>query len=165
MRKGFSIMLGVLALLLGALAGCNDTSLQGSATEAQLSGAQEVPPVTTPATGAAQAIVSEDRQIITVTLTAQGFTSPVAAAHIHAGAPGVNGPVIFTLFDSGVHGFFASPYTVTLDADDLQAAPAFNITTLAEAIQAIETGQAYVNIHTANNPDGEIRGQLTLIQE
>lgn len=81
-------------------------------------------------------------------------------AHIHLGAPGSNGGVVVFLFGPepagiDVNGTLA---TGTITADDLINALAGQ--PLSSLIDAIESGGAYVNVHTLAHPSGEIRGQL-----
>lgn len=128
---------------------------QGTTLSATLTGAQEVPPVTTSATGSASATLNAAKTQISVTVTYTGLTN-ITAAHIHVGAAGVDGPVIFTL----AAGTFTSPLNKTLAAADLTPQAAQNINTFAEAVTALLAGNTYVNIHTTQYPDGEIRGQL-----
>ena len=76
------------------------------------------------------------------TLSFSGLTGPAVAAHIHMGARGKEGPVIVPLC-----GPCKSAVTKTVSIS-------------ASAIAAIKKGDAYVNVHTAKYPNGEIRGQL-----
>lgn len=84
----------------------------------------------------------------------------VTAAHIHVGSPDTNGPVIFSLFDRNLDGDFTAPRDGTLTAVNLQARPEIGIAGFADAVAAILAGNAYVNLHTAAYPAGELRGQL-----
>jgi hypothetical protein len=145
-------------------------SAQGTATllGATLSTTQEIPLVETPseAGGSATVTVSADQTEITYTLDLTGpFSAAPTAAHIHLGAPGVAGDVIFFLCATtpppGVTAqacpdAAGSPISGTLTAGDLQAA----VPTLAEAVAALLTGNTYINVHTSLNPTGEIRGQV-----
>ncbi len=124
--------------------------------QATLSGENEVPPVTTVASGTATVVVDQAHSLITVTLTTSGLAD-VILAHIHLGAVGVAGPVIFPLYGAA-DGAFTSPYTKTVTAADLVPAPGAQ--TFAEAVAAIQSGGTYVNIHTTAHPNGEIRGQV-----
>ncbi|MCC6747276.1 MAG: CHRD domain-containing protein [Deltaproteobacteria bacterium] len=118
---------------------------------ATLTGAEEVPPVTSSGLGSAALFVPSDHSRIEVTLTASGLSN-ITAAHIHAGAKGTSGGVLFPLALAS----FASPLTKTLKAADLSGGGTF-----AEALRAIVEGKTYVNVHTQANPGGELRGQLT----
>jgi Cu/Zn superoxide dismutase len=75
-------------------------------------------------------------------LSFSGLTGNAIAAHIHTGAPGSPGPVVLAL---------CGPCSSA-------ASGAGNLTDAA--LQALEAGTAYVNVHTPANPGGEIRGQL-----
>jgi Cu/Zn superoxide dismutase len=79
---------------------------------------------------------------LTWVLTFQGLTGAAVAAHIHTGARGDPGPVVVPLC-----GPCQSPATGTAAID-------------AALVTAIESGQAYVNVHTQTNRAGEIRAQL-----
>ena len=116
--------------------------LPGSgATSVKLSGAEEVPPVTVPGSGSGTIRVNADGTVSgsVTTKDVQG-----TMAHIHQGAKGTNGPVIIPLTKAG------DTYTVPAGAklNDAQ-------------IKAFQAGNLYVNVHTAKNKGGEVRGQLT----
>ena len=90
----------------------------------------------------------------------------VTAAHIHTGMPGVAGPVVVALFS----GDFSTDETDTgtlvtgvIEDDDLVGA--LEGMTLGNLLAEMEAGNTYVNVHTEQNPAGEIRGQLELISE
>jgi hypothetical protein len=105
-----------------------------------LAGTNEVPPVTTSATGSANITIGADRSV-KATVTAKDMTA--TASHIHMGAAGSNGPVIVPFTKSG---------------DAFSAAPDAKLT--EEQYTAYKAGNLYVNVHSAKNPGGEIRGQL-----
>jgi hypothetical protein len=114
--------------------------LPGSgATSVKLSGGEEVPPVTGSGSGTIR--VNADGTV-TGSVTTTGVEGTMA--HIHQGAKGQNGPVIIPLTKSG------DTYTVPAGAK------------LNEAqMKAYKEGGLYVNVHTAKNKGGEVRGQLT----
>lgn len=118
-----------------------------------LSGSEEVPPVQTEATGVAEFIPGEDSVAYSVNATnIQGVT----AGHIHLGKRGENGPIVVTLFK------YDSPMnevseTGTITADKLEGPLAGK--QLSDLGAAGANGTLYVNIHTEQNPNGEIRGQ------
>ena len=146
----------VTLLVIGLLAATAPVALAADPPTAAFggpaSGAQEVPPVATAATGEATVVISPDDSTIWYVVTYTGLSGPLAAAHIHTGAAGVNGGVILPLVAS------ASPMVGTLTAVNFTASG--SITTFAEAVAAIKAGATYVNLHTAANPGGEVRAQL-----
>ena len=117
-----------------------------------LSGAAEVPPVTTEATGGAYVIVNGAGNKLTYVVTYRGLSGPVVAAHIHVAPAGAAGPIILPLRAG------PTPMVGTLYASNLT--PAGGIDNLAEALDAIGDGGTHVNLHTAANPPGEVRAQL-----
>ena len=132
-----------LAIAVLSLAAC--TTMSGmmpgaSSVKAHLTGAEEVPPVSTSAMGDASFSVSKDGAVKgSVTTTGVQGT----AAHIHQGAKGQNGPVIVPLTKSG----------------DTYTAPDGAKLTEAQ-MSAFKAGNTYVNVHSAANKGGEIRAQL-----
>jgi hypothetical protein len=122
----------------------------------QLSGGEEVPPVTTSATGTAEFNLSPDG--ISYQLSVSDI-SDVTAAHIHSGNVGQNGPVIVTLYSSDTPanqtgGVFAQG---TITADNLEGS--MQGKEISDLISEMSNGVTYVNVHTQAYPDGEIRGQ------
>lgn len=109
---------------------------------AALEGDQEVPPVVT--TGRGWSVVSLDTATNNVRIFVhyEGLTGPPIAAHLHLGAVGVNGPIIVGLAPSGPNSMTGS-----------------GVLTPAQ-VAALGSGGTYVNVHTAANPGGEIRGQV-----
>ncbi len=138
-----------------------------------LSGANEAPPVNSPAAGAVAVVLDPTAETIQINADFFGLTTPDVAAHIHCCAPlGTNVGVATTLpafagFPLGVtQGTYLSPLFSLTDSSFYN--PAF--VTLegglpqAEAalIAGIENQQTYFNIHTTQFPGGEIRTQLFL---
>ena len=119
-----------------------------------LTGSEEVPSVQTQATGIAQFIpMGMDSVDYSVNATnIQGAT----AGHIHLGAKGENGPVVVTLFkyDTPMNEVSENG---TYTADNLEGPLAGK--QLSDLAAAGGNGTLYVNIHTEQNPNGEIRGQ------
>jgi hypothetical protein len=133
-------LLSVAALLA---AGCaqQTASTAPTGSNVMLNGAQEVPPVATAATGSGTITVLMDRSV-SGTVTTSGIAG--TAAHIHLAAPGQNGPVIVPLNKTGEN-LWAVPNSIRLN--DAQ-------------YEAYRQGNLYVNVHSAANPVGEIRGQV-----
>jgi uncharacterized repeat protein (TIGR01451 family) len=108
---------------------------------ANLTGSQEVPPTNSPATGTATVLLSPDETTAIVSLNFSGLTSAQTNAHIHSPAPvGVTAPVLF-----GLPGGQVSDFRISL--------------TPAE-VQDLKNGLWYINVHSANFQNGEIRGQF-----
>ena len=126
-------------LLLTALAAL-PTAWAGD-VEVKLSGAEETPPVTTSATGSATISVAADKKISGTVKTA-GVEG--VAAHIHTGAAGEKGPPVITL-TKGEGGTWTVPADTVLTE---------------EQYAAYKAGKLYINIHSAANKGGEIRGQI-----
>jgi hypothetical protein len=138
---------------------------------APLSAAQEVPANPSLARGQAIFHVSSDGSEIEYRLIVANLENPVAA-HIHVGMSGQNGPVVAFLYGPAVPGAGKTSGVIatgTITASDLvgplAGAP------LSSLIDAIESGNAYVNVHTNDGvmpvtnepgdiPGGEIRGQI-----
>ncbi|MDA4118867.1 MAG: CHRD domain-containing protein [Thaumarchaeota archaeon] len=127
---------------------------------ATLTGANEVPPAVTQATGTITFTFDQSTSTSTWSETFAGLTAPATAAHIHAPAPpGSNTGVVvpFTGVPSATSGSYSGT-TTTLNAP-------FNIPGGASAFAAaLLGGMAYANIHTSTNPGGEIRGWLSCSQ-
>jgi len=109
--------------------------------KAELSGAQEVPPVATSATGSGTITIDADKGV-SGTVTTTGIAA--TAAHIHEAPAGKNGPVIVPLAKT---------------SDNVWAVPAGAKLTDAQ-YESFKAGNLYVNVHSAANKGGEIRGQL-----
>jgi len=122
---------------------------------ASLTGGQEVPPVATLATGTMTLALNDDQTSIRIVLNETGIVN-VTAAHIHVAPPGIDGPIIFPIAQN----FYQVPLDKTLTSFDFTPAPNAGVSTFEEAVDAILSGNTYVNVHTVANPDGEIRGQI-----
>ncbi len=127
-----------------------------------LSGMNEVPAVTTPATGSATFGVSEDERSIDYTVSAMGAEN-VTAAHIHCADKAADGPVIAGLYmgePKTVNGELAKG---TINEKSILPAAATcspNITNASQLVQAMREGKLYVNVHNQEYPAGLIRGQI-----
>ena len=130
---------------------------------ATLSGASETPApgVNTGASGTAMVQVDLEAEELSVSLRVFNLASPSTAGHIHVAPPGSAGPVVIDFpVPAGRTGDISLDFR--LRGSQLRPRPEIGILTMTDLIQAILTGNAYVNIHTQANGAGEIRGQLTL---
>ena len=168
MTRSFALPLAALLLALTATA-CDDDSPAAPRPEqfaATLSGANEVPPVTTTATGSASFTAVGDTAI-SYTITVNGLTG-ITMGHIHAGAAGVNGGVVVWLLPpngtapqtpSGtINGALVSGRITAASIRGLSGAPPISLDSLKRLMRG---GNAYVNLHTSRFGGGELRGPIT----
>jgi hypothetical protein len=129
-----------------------------------LTGIEQVPSITSPASGAFAATLDPARQTLSFSLSYSGLSSAVQFAHIHLGERFTNGGIMAFLCGGG--GKPACPQsgtvTGTVSASDIVALPAQGVPAggFAQFAQGVLAKAAYVNVHTATFPDGEIRGQI-----
>jgi hypothetical protein len=125
---------------------------------ADLSGDQEVPEVETDASGDAELTFIEGDDEIEYFVDVQNIVD-VTAAHIHEGQEGEEGDIVATLYDDSASGEIDGELASgTLVASDLEGP--LSGQEIDDLVEMIEDGEAYVNVHTVEYPDGEIRGQL-----
>ena len=115
---------------------------------ARLTGAQEVPVVTTNAQGVAGITVNATRDTIFIQAAFNGLSGPITGAHFHDAPAGVNAPVSVNL--------------VTLVRGNRLSGYLSGIQVTPNRIARLVRGLVYLNVHTAANPGGEIRGQVTV---
>jgi hypothetical protein len=134
-----------LCLFSLALASCKKDEVVSSEVQVStsLSGANEVPVVSSTASGSVAGTFNKTTKILTLTVNFTGLTP--TAGHIHKGPVTGTGGVII-----GFTAPFVSPYKFTSTA----------LTTEQET--DLLAGNYYVNFHTTTNPGGEIRGQLKI---
>jgi hypothetical protein len=116
---------------------------------AKLTGKDEVPPVNTQATGMAQFQLSSDGKDMNYDLSATNLNG-FMMAHIHQGKAGENGQPLTAPLSIGKG---------KITSSDLQGQLAGK--QISDLVDIINNGQAYVNVHTDKNQNGEIRGQIT----
>lgn len=148
---------------------------------ARLIGYNEVPAVSTPASGRFHGTIARDGNSIAYTLSFEGIASTVNQAHIHFAQKSVNGAIVVWLCQGATRAPAAvasitpecpaSPGgtvsgTITADSVLAQAAGSAGAAQqiqqgeLDEVIAAIRAGRAYANVHSGVSPGGEIRGQI-----
>ncbi len=140
-------LLRSLAACLLALSACNLTPSPERLTElrAWLSGAAIVPRVDNTGSGILVAGLNRNTQVLTWTLTYSGLTRPAAAGHFHGPAGvGQTGPQLHSIGERLTSPVSGSMALTASQMADLQA------------------GQWYVSLGSELNPEGEIRGQLTV---
>ena len=131
----------VSAIAIAALAACAGMMGGGNTVRVNLSGSQEVPPVSTQASGSGSFTIGDDGSV-SGSVTTTGMNA--VAAHLHQGARGQNGPVAVPLTKGGDNSWSAA------QGAKLNAAQ----------MSAFKAGNLYVNIHSPQHKGGEIRDQL-----
>ena len=132
--------LGAAFILATSTLGAYSTIAAAADVKVTLAGDQEVPPVKSAGSGSGTIVVGADKSV-SGSVTSTGISG--TAAHIHEAATGKNGPVLIPLTKAG------DTYTVPSGAKLTDA-----------QFASFQAGNLYVNVHTAANPSGEIRGQL-----
>lgn len=138
MKKTFILCLSLISFLF--------SQSQVRYLKGILQSSQEVP--ATNSTGSGVVIVKYDMATKTVKLYGDyaGLTAAITASHIHREQPGVSGPVVLPLQNTGdTTGTLSGTGTLTKPQED-----------------SLLAGNMYANVHTSNNPNGELRAQLTL---
>jgi len=144
---------------------------QADKFSAELTGFQEVPSVASVAVGKFEATSAGDWLTVEYTLTFDGLQAPITQSHIHFAQMSVNGPIVIwlcgTSASAGPSGTPTCPQSGTISGtittSSVLASPAtqqLRAGDIGEMISAMIAGSAYVNVHTAASPGGEIRGQI-----
>lgn len=143
------------ALLVGACSSSDDDASDANDVIADpnlstlivpLSSQQEVPPLDVEgATGEGNLTIDTATGALSGSVSVSGTTGAPVMAHIHQGFAGTNGPVVVGLEGSNEGALWTVPADTVLDAVQLAS---------------LNAGEMYINVHTAANPGGELRGQI-----
>lgn len=129
----------------------------GIGFDVTMDGSQENPAVTTGGQGTGYAVLDGERNDLRYRFTYHGLSGPLTAGgHFHTGTRGRNGPLVKAIALAG------EPAAGTLDGNWAAGAATQPLTDAL--VDSLIAGAIYVNLHTAANPGGEIRGQLALPQ-
>ena len=135
---------GLTALACAALLGVASPSMAATVNlKADLKAATEVPPTDSKGSGSVTATYDTGSKKLSWKGSVSGLSGPATAAHFHAGEPGKNGGVVIPIAGADKGSFEGTATLTDEQAADLMA------------------GKWYVNVHTAANKAGEIRGQVT----
>lgn len=132
---------------MAAVTGCGMMSQQSNlvALTTQLMASNEVPPNTSPATGSVDAVFNKDTNLLRWKVSYTDLTGAATAGHFHGpAAAGANAGVALPWPGSVTSPMDGSATLTAAQAADLMA------------------GRWYANVHTAANPGGEVRGQMTV---
>ena len=156
--------------MVGTSSSSSTTPVSGKHFSAVLTGDNEVPPVNTDATGKIKLFANPQQSMLNYQISISDLNGVVTGAHIHKGSVGTNGPVVATLKTGNTFagasasssgsggGSTSTSVSGTITTADLKGPLAGKQVT--DLIRLIEDGKAYVNVHTHQNSNGEIRGQL-----
>jgi len=169
-----NLLFAGILLLFASYSNAQDTTFK-----ANLTAKDEVPPVDSSASGQATFQLSSDRKSLMYTLSVSNVED-VTMAHIHIGTPGEAGKPVATLYptkmtsskDEKQGEMVAEQHNVretkhktngviakgTIRASDLVGP--FTGKTITDLVAQIRAGKTYVNVHTKEHPDGEIRGTI-----
>jgi CHRD domain len=127
--------------------------------DAILTAENEVPPVQSSATGKAE-FTPPVNDSIKYRINITGI-SGATGAHIYSGQAGENGEVVADLMtDTTKNNDVSYGMTIRGNLSDSSLIGPMEGKTLQDLVAAMDSGETYVNIHTTQNPDGEIRGQI-----
>lgn len=144
-----SFLLLITGAMMVAAASCKKSSPASTTSnfKATLNGANETPPNSSTATGTATASYDPGTKMISYTFSWSNLSAPAKAMHFHVGAPGVSGNVIIPVPSAS--------FTSAASGSASGSAPFPD-----SLLNQLMIGNFYANIHDANYPGGEIRGQL-----
>lgn len=133
----------VVLALVGSASMVATANAEAVVLKADLKGSNEIPPNNSPAAGKAEATLDTATRHLAYTITFSGLSGPVLGAHFHG--PG----------EAGKNAGIALPFKTV-------QSPIEGTATLTEnQVADLLAGKWYANLHTAANPGGELRGQMT----
>jgi hypothetical protein len=177
MKPLFENVLMVLATILvsASMVHAND---EGSVLRAHLRGFQEVPVVSTVASGEFRGVIDPTNSSILFDLSYSGIQGKVTQAHIHVGQRSVNGGIVIWFCQTTTNpGPAGTPtcsegsghFTGTITSANVVAPTGANTSQqigngdFDKVLEAIRAGKAYANVHSDLSPGGEIRGQIKVV--
>ena len=128
------------------------SKLRATVYTVHMNGGQETPANNTKGTGSATFTL--DGTKLNYSIEIKDLSGPATAAHIHVGAMGVAGPPVYTFTVKALASGTVAQGTIDLTRDASAGVSSDSLTRL------LASGNAYVNVHSKNFPNGEIRGQV-----
>jgi CHRD domain-containing protein len=156
---GAAIALTIAAAGLAIACGGDPVGPQPTMYVAQMSGANEAPAVATGATGTATFTLTG--RTLSYTVNVNGLSGNAAASHIHLGAAGTNGGIVYPFTAASLQTGQVASGTIDLDQPVSNGTSSISGDSL---LTLLDRGMVYTNVHTPANPAGEIRGQITRSQ-
>lgn len=177
MKNLFKKLLVTLATILvsGGMVHAKD---EASVLHAHLRGFQEVPVVSTVATGEFRGVINPSDTAIAFEFSYSGLQGKVTQAHIHVGQRSVNGGIVIWFCQTTTNpGPAGTPtctdgsghFTGTITSANVVAPTGANTSQqigngdFDKVLEAIRAGKAYANVHSDLSPGGEIRGQIKVV--
>ena len=160
MMKNCNILLLMSMLIITPFFSFNTASSEDNKYSTPLTGMEEVPPVNTTSTGIALFEVVNNKIDFKVNVT---NLDKIKAAHIHLGEFGQNGEVIVSLLNSSVPVDVQNGTLVEGKITPTDLVGALQGKNINDLIQLFNNTRTYVNIHTEQFPNGEIRGEITTV--
>jgi len=142
------------------LAGLTNVYAVGDKYRAKLDGNNEIPPVATPAESTVN-FKTNSEGLFTYKMNVTGITE-ATGVHIHQGTPTENGDVVVDLLKTSKHKETPTGMIVRGNITDSDLQGPMQGKTLEDLKTAMSGGNTYVNVHTADHPDGIIRGQIKM---
>ena len=153
-----TVKLLLFVLVTGVFAASTGFALMGNSFKAKLTSKEETQSLVSRATGHVEFKLSKDGTALSYQLKVKNLVN-ANAAHIHMAKKGADGPPVAGLFSGEKKGKFSGILSQgTIMAKDLIGP--LQGKTVADLVDSFKSGDAYVNVHTDANPDGEIRGQI-----
>ncbi|MEM5313238.1 CHRD domain-containing protein [Paraburkholderia sp. JHI869] len=147
--SAFQLRRAILALAGVLCAGAASVALAAPMSfSVPLNGSEQVPPVQTRGAGDAKLTYDPDTRQVTWNVTYKDLSSPVTMAHFHVGVAGKNGKPVVWLTKVGST---STPIEGPIQGES---------TLTADEAKEFAAGGLYINVHTKDHPDGEIRGQV-----
>ena len=166
MKRVLGAVVATVAIALAA----THVNAAGPKVFADLEPGNELPAVSSPASGHFSATINEDTESIDWELSFSGLQASITQSHIHFAQPFANGAIVVwlcgTATNSGPAGTQVCPQSGTISGvivpGNIQTVNAQGIATgeFDELVAAIRSGLAYANVHTSQSTGGEIRGQI-----
>jgi hypothetical protein len=176
--KAVAAVLGVIAIIFAAATGyfaTNPTTITSTSVSTQVStttvtqtptvfvavliGANEIPAVTTTASGSAVVTISPDGKTLHFVVSVNGIAN-VTLAHIHFGPQGQNDPVAVNLFTGPIKAGAFSGVLAQGNVNSTGFVGPLQGMSMSALITGCMSNMCYVNVHTSAHPGGEIRGYL-----
>jgi CHRD domain len=157
--KTAAAALAAMMAVTGAMLACsNDPTAAAQSTTyvAQMSGANEVPSIALGANGTGTFTLTG--RTLSYVINVNGLSGTVAASHIHGGAAGANGTILYPFTPAAVQSGQVASGSIDLNQPVSNGSSSISGDSLLKLLNA---GLLYTNVHTAAYPGGEIRGQIT----